>query len=186
MITIHPDVSEVLCTMAEIRKKCRETGKKISKDYKDKDLLMIGLLKGATPYFMELIKHVTVNPELDFMKVSSYQGVSSTGNIKIEFLDEHNLQGKDVLIVEDIIDTGYTLSCVIEKIKAAGAKSVAVTAMLDKPKARKYPVAIKYLGFMIPDRFVVGFGLDYNQKYRTLPYVGVLRPEIYTKSKEDL
>ncbi len=159
----------------EVNKRIREIGEQISKDYADKELHMICVLKGGTFFMCELAKRITVPVSLDFMAVSSYGGdTKSSGVVKIvKDLDEP-IMGKDVLVVEDIVDSGRTLSYLLEMLKDRGPASLHLCTLLDKPDRRVVQVPVDYTGFQIPDEFVVGYGLDYAQKYRNLPYIGIV------------
>lgn len=168
---------EVLLTEAEVDKRIAEIGKQISEDYKGKTVHMICILKGGAPFMCELAKRVTCNVSLDFMSVSSYKsGTESSGIVKIvKDLDEP-LEGKDVIIVEDIIDSGRTLSHLLDIFRKRNPNSIKLCTLLDKPDRRVVKdVNVDYSGFQIPDEFVVGYGLDYDQKYRNLPYIGAVR-----------
>lgn len=182
MKNINPAIEEVLLTSKDISNKCEELGQAISKDYDGRCPIMIGLLKGAVPFMAELIKHVTCDIQIDFMDVSSYNGVESTGVVRVLKDVSCHVKDRDIIFVEDIIDTGLTLHAVIQEFKSRGAKSIEIVTMLDKPEGRKInDVNPKYIGFNIPKKFVVGYGLDYNEIYRNLPYIGVLKREIYEK-----
>lgn len=172
------DKIRVLLTEEEVNKRIADIGKKISEDYAGKSVHLISILKGGVFFTCELAKRITVPVSLDFMSVSSYgAGSKSSGIVKIvKDLDEP-LEGKDVLIVEDIIDSGRTLSYLIEVLKKRKPASIRLCTLLDKPERRVKPVAVDYVGFNIPDEFVVGFGLDYAQKYRNLPFIGVVEVE---------
>lgn len=175
---MHKDVKEILYTQDEITQKCKELGKKIMNDYHDKDLVMVGLLKGSVPFLAELSKYVNLDVTFDYMDVSSYEGVESrTITIKKDL--DQDVKGKHILLVEDILDTGKTLTTVRSMLIERGAASVEIVAMLDKKEGRTYPIEAKYYGYEIPNSFVVGFGLDFNEKYRNLPYVGILKEECY-------
>lgn len=168
---------EVLYTEAQVNERIAQIGAQISEDYKGKSVHMICVLKGGAPFMCELAKRVTTNVSLDFMSVSSYgAGTSSSGVVKIvKDLDEP-LEGKDVLIIEDIIDSGRTLSHLLEIFKQRKPNSIKLCTLLDKPERRVVKdVEVDYVGFHIPDEFVVGYGLDYDQKYRNLPYIGVVK-----------
>lgn len=169
------DKIRVLLTEEEVDRKIEEVGKQISRDYEGKSIHMICVLKGGVFFTCELAKRITVPVSLDFMSVSSYgAGTKSSGVVKIvKDLDEP-LEGKDVLIVEDIIDSGRTLSYLIEILKKRNPGSIRLCTLLDKPERRVTDVKVDYPLFNIPDEFVVGYGLDYNQKYRNLPYIGVV------------
>ena len=177
---MHKDVKEILYTQEEIVEKCKELAKQITNDYNDKEVILVGLLKGSVPFLAELSKYIELDVTFDYMDVSSYEGVESrTITIKKDL--DQDVKGKDILLVEDILDTGKTLTTVKAMLEERGANSVEIVTMLDKKEGRTYPIEAKYVGFEIPNAFVIGFGLDYNQKYRNLPYVGVLKKEIYTE-----
>ena len=181
---MHKDVEEVLLSQEQIVDKCEELGKIISKDYKGKTPVLIGLLKGAIPFYAEIVKHIECPMEMDFLDVSSYSGVNSTGKVVIKRDVTTDLKDRHVLFVEDIIDTGLTLSEVIKEFKKREIASYEVVTLVDKPEGRKVnDVTPKYIGFNIPNKFVVGFGLDYNELYRNLPYIGVLKKEVYSSEK---
>ncbi len=168
---------EVLISEADVDKKIEEIGKQISKDYAGKSVHVICVLKGGAFFMCELAKRIEVPVSMDFMAVSSYAGTESTGSLKmIKDLDE-SIEGKDVIIVEDIIDSGRTLSKLVELLKTRKPASIKVCTLLDKPDRRVVDVHVDYTCFSIPDEFVVGYGLDYDQKYRNLPYIGVVRFE---------
>lgn len=173
------NVEKVLISEEEIVSRCKELGAQISKDYEGKDPIIIGLLKGSVPFMAELIKNITIDCEMEFMAVSSYSGVESMGDVKIVKDLDRSIKGENVLIVEDIVDTGKTLEKVKELLYSKGAKTVKVVSLLDKPSRRIVDIEAEYVGFSIPDAFVIGFGLDFNQKYRNLPFVGVLKEECY-------
>lgn len=173
------DVERVLISEEEIDKRCKEIGEQISKDYSGKTPVVLGLLKGSIPFMAELIKHLSIDCEIEFMAVSSYSGTESNGDVKIVKDLDRSIIGEDVIIVEDIVDTGKTLEKVKELLYSKGANSVTVASLLDKPDRRIIDIEAEYVGFVIPNEFVVGFGLDFNQKYRNLPFVGVLKEECY-------
>ena len=173
-------IKEVLLSEEELQKRIKELGNEITKEYKDKDLVVIGILKGAVIFMSELVKNIGLPITIDFMAVSSYGKSSiSTGEVRIIKDLDFSVEGKDLLIVEDIIDTGLTLNYLTELLKKRGANSVKICTLLDKPDRRTVGVNIDYLGFEIPDEFVVGYGLDYAEQYRNLPYVGALKEEVY-------
>lgn len=173
-------IKEVLVSEEEINKRIKELGSKITKDYMNKDLVVIGILKGAVIFMSELCKNIKFPITMDFMAVSSYGKSSiSTGEVRIIKDLDFSVEGKDLLIVEDIIDTGLTLNYLTEILKKRGANSVKICTLLDKPDRRSVEVNIDYLGFEIPDEFVVGYGLDFAEQYRNLPYVGSLKEEVY-------
>lgn len=176
------DVEEVLLSLDQIVEKSEELGKRLSKDYEGKTPVFIALLKGAVPFFAEVIKHIECPMEIDFLDVSSYVGVNSTGIVEIRRDITTDVKGRHVVFVEDIIDTGLTLSEVIKEFKKREIASYEVVTLVDKPEGRKVnDVKPKYIGFNIPNKFVVGFGLDYNELYRNLPYIGVLKRSVYEK-----
>ena len=175
---MHKDVKEILYTQEEIVEKCKELAKQITNDYNDKEVILVGLLKGSVPFLAELSKYIELDVTFDYMDVSSYEGVESrTITIKKDL--DQDVKGKDILLVEDILDTGKTLTTVKAMLEERGANSVEVVTMLDKKEGRTYPIEAKYVGFEIPNAFVIGFGLDFNEKYRQLPYVGILKEECY-------
>ena len=171
---MHRNVKEILYTQEEITQKCKELAKQIMNDYHDKNLLMVGLLKGSVPFLAELSKFVNLDVTFDYMDVSSYEGVESKAITIKKDLDQE-VKGKDILLVEDILDTGKTLTTVKAMLLERGAASVEIVTMLDKKEGRTYSIEAKYVGFDIPNAFVVGFGLDFDEKYRNLPYVGILK-----------
>ena len=171
---MHKDVEKILVSEDQIINKCKELGKQISKDYDGKLPICVGLLKGSVPFLAELIKNITIDIEIDFMDVSSYSGTEQVDVRIIKDL-ETPIRDKEVLIVEDIVDTGKTYEKVRELLLAKGAKDVKIITLLDKKERREVDVTPDYAGFVIPDEFVIGFGLDYNEKYRNLPYIGVIK-----------
>mgnify|MGYP002523936166 CR=1 FL=1 len=179
---MNKDIQKILIDEAQIEKEVKRIADEISRDYKDKKLLLLCILKGAVVFMGDLMKKITIPTEIDFMKVSSYgSGTVSSGTINI-ILDLHrkDLSGLDIVIVEDIIDSGKTLSYLVNYLKLKGAKSVRTCTMLDKPDRREVDFEPDYRGVVIPDEFVVGYGLDYDEAYRALPYIGILKPEVYT------
>lgn len=176
---MNNQITKVLISEEEIRKKVCELGKKITKDYENKEnLIVIGILKGSFIFYADLVREIKLPIEIDFLTVSSYQDSSvSSGEVKIIKDITLSVGHKNVLFVEDIIDTGFTISKVKEIFKERGAKSVKLCSLLSKPDRRKVPTKIDYEGFKIPDEFVVGYGLDYAEKYRNLPFVGVYDSE---------
>jgi hypoxanthine phosphoribosyltransferase len=178
---LQNDIQEVLYTEEVIQQKVQELGKAISRDYEGRNPLVICVLKGAFIFMADLAKNITIPIELDFMAVSSYgNSTRSSGEVKIIKDLDASVEGRDVLIVEDIIDSGLTLSYLIDVLERRNALSVNVVALFDKPGRRTVDLNADYTGFIIPDAFVVGYGLDYSEKYRNLPYVGVLKPEVYS------
>ena len=163
-----------LINKEKLEKRIEEIAKQIEKDYEGKEIVLIGILKGSVIFMAELAKRIKKSVELDFMDVSSYQGTQSTGNIKINKDIRGSIEGKEVIIVEDIIDTGRTLAEVIEYLKQKNPNSIKITTMLSKPARRVRELNVDYIGFAIEDKFVVGYGLDYDEKYRNLPYIGFI------------
>ncbi|KMO85877.1 hypoxanthine phosphoribosyltransferase [Megasphaera cerevisiae DSM 20462] len=179
---MHKDLKEVLLTEEQIRGRVCELGKAITKDYAGKTILMCCILKGAVTFYADLARTIRGPVLFDFMSCSSY-GASSTssGQVHIRKDLDNDVRNKDVLIVEDIIDTGVTLSMLLPLLKERGARSVKLATLLSKPARRQVEVPVDYNGFEIPDAFVVGYGLDYAGQYRNLPYIGVLREDVYEK-----
>ena len=176
------DIEKILVSEAEIREICADLGEQITNDYKGKTPLIIGLLKGCMPFMSELMKHIDLYCEIDLMGVASYHGgVASSGDVKITKDLDNPVLNKDVIIAEDIVDTAKTIDVVRKLLLYRGARSVEVVTLLDKPEGRTVEFEPKYIGRTIPKEFVVGFGLDYDEKYRNLPYVGVLKPSVYKK-----
>ncbi len=176
------DIQEVMISEEELQGKIRQLGEQITADYQDKFPLVIGVLKGAMPFMADLMKRMDVYMEMDFMDVSSYgTGTVTSGEVKIIKDLNTSVEGRDILIVEDIIDSGLTLQYLVDLFKYRKAKSVKIVTLLDKPSGRRVDLNPDYYGFEVPDAFVVGYGLDYIEKYRNLPYVGVLKPEVYAK-----
>ncbi|MEW4267187.1 hypoxanthine phosphoribosyltransferase [Priestia megaterium] len=175
------DIQEILISEEEIQQKVKELGKLLSEEYADRFPLVIGVLKGAMPFMSDLIKRVDTYLEMDFMDVSSYgNAMVSSGEVKILKDLDTSVEGRDILILEDIIDSGLTLSYLVELFKYRKAKSIKIVTLLDKPTGRKATIKADYVGFEVPDAFVVGYGLDYQEKYRNLPYIGVLKPQVYS------
>ena len=175
---MHKDVKEILYTSEQITEKCKELAQRINEDYEGKELLLIGLLKGSVPFLAELSKYITLDVLFDYMDVSSYDGAQSR-NIVIKKDVDQDVRGKDILLVEDILDTGKTLNTVQHMFLEKGAKSVEIVTLLDKKEGRLLPIEAKYAGYEIPNAFVIGYGLDFNERYRNLPYVGILKEECY-------
>ena len=170
------DRIEVLLPEEKINARIRELGEQISKDYAGKNIHLICILKGGSFFMCELAKRITVPVSIDFMSVSSYgSGTTSGGTIKIKKDLDEPLEGKHVLVIEDIVDTGRTLSYLVELLKDRGAADVKLCALLDKPERREVDIRADYIGFQIPDEFVVGYGLDYDQRYRNFPYIGIVK-----------
>lgn len=164
----------ILINKSKLEKRIEEMGKQITKDHEGKELVLVGILKGSVMFMSELAKNIKRSVALDFMDVSSYEGTESTGKIKINKDIRDSIEGKDVIIVEDIIDTGRTLTYVKEYLEQKNPKSVKIATMLSKPSRRVLELNVDYIGFAIEDKFVVGYGLDYNEQYRNLPYIGYI------------
>lgn len=178
------DIEEIIFSEEKINEIVSRLGNQITNDYKEKETpLLVGLLKGCLPFLSDLAKKINIPINLDYMVVSSYSGASSTGVITIKKDLDNDVANRNVIIAEDIVDTGKTLNTVVNLFKERGAKSVEVVTLLDKPEGRVFPFTPKYVGEICPNRFVVGYGLDYNELYRNLPYIGVLKKEIYEGGK---
>lgn len=174
------DIEKVLLSEEVIQQKIRELGSTLTAEYEGRNPLAIGVLKGAMPFMGDLIKRIDTYLEMDFMDVSSYgNSTVSTGEVKILKDLDTSVEGRDILIIEDIIDSGLTLSYLVELFRYRKAKSIKIVTLLDKPTGRKAKIKADFVGFEVPDAFVVGYGLDYAEKYRNLPYIGVLKPEVY-------
>ncbi len=157
-------------------------GKKITQDYADKNLVLVSVLKGSVVFMADLMRSIALDVSIDFMSVSSYgKGIKTSGVVKIIKDMDASVEGKDILIVEDILDSGLTLAYLREHLTSKGAHSIRIATLLDKPERRKVDIIPDYRCFVVPDEFVVGYGLDFNERYRNLPYVGVLKPQAYAK-----
>jgi hypoxanthine phosphoribosyltransferase len=177
---MHDHLCKILYSEEQLQTKVRELGAQITADYENKDLVVVGILKGAVVFLSDLIKEIKLPLELDFMVISSYgKSTHASGVVRILKDLDKNIAGKDVLIVEDIVDTGLTLSYLKDNLHTRGPASLKICTLLDKPSRRKVILNPDYRGYSIPDEFVVGYGLDYGERYRNLPYVGVLKPELY-------
>ena len=173
------DIERILISEEEIQKKVAEMGKKISQDFRDKDPLFVGVLKGCFIFMADLMRYVDIRCSMDFMAVSSYSGTTSTGAVKINKDLSEDIEGRHIIIVEDILDSGVTLNYLKNFLMVRKPASISIATLMDKPARRKADVYADYSCFEIPDAFVVGYGLDYNEHYRNLPYIGVLKPEVY-------
>jgi hypoxanthine phosphoribosyltransferase len=180
---LERDIAEVLITSEQIQAKVAELGARISVDYRDREVTLVSVLKGSLPFMADLMRSIRVPLTIDLMEVSSYGGASTetTGLVRILKDLSSPIEGREVLIVEDIIDTGLTLNYLIRYLNGKNPSSLRICTLLDKPARRLVEIPIDYLGFEIPDRFVVGYGLDYGERYRNLPFIGVLRPEVYAR-----
>ena len=179
---LEQDIKKILISHDEIVVAARELGQKLTEDYQGKNPILVGILKGSVPFMAELIKHIDTHIELDFMLVSSYHGgTSSSGVINIIKDIDQDIKDRDILFVEDIIDTGKTLKSLKELFEGRQPASVKIATLLDKPEGRLVEIEADYTCFTIPNEFVVGYGLDYEENYRNLPYIGVLKEEVYSK-----
>lgn len=179
---MREDVKKVLFDEEQLSKKVRELGEQISKDYKGKDLLVVGVLKGSVVFAADLIKSIDIPCEIDFMAVSSYgNSTESSGVVRILKDLDHSIEGKHVLLVEDIVDSGITLTYLLKYLKARKAESIEIVSLLNKPERRTADLEVKYIGFEVPNEFIVGYGIDYAEKYRNLPFVGILDEKVYSK-----
>ena len=180
---MQQDIERVLITEAEIKAKVAELGAQISRDFAGKDLVVVGILKGAALFCSDLFRAITIPAELDFMRISSYGAATKSTGVHRVLLDlDYTLEGRHVLIVEDLVDTGLTIKFLKEYLSQRGPASLKVAALLDKPSRRKVPVTVDYCGFEVPDFFVVGNGLDFGEKYRNLRDICILKPEIYGRA----
>lgn len=175
-------LEKTLISEAEIKARVSELAKQIEKDYEGKAPTMIGVLKGSIMFYTDLVRQINLPLTVDFMSISSYgAGVNSSGEVKIIKDIDGKIGGKDVIIVEDIVDSGYSMNCLLKLFGTRSPKSVKVCALLDKPSRREIPVKIDYTGFQVANEFVVGYGLDYDGLYRNIPFIGVLKKEVYEK-----
>lgn len=175
-------LEKTLISEEEIKARVSELAKQIEKDYEGKAPTMVGVLKGSIMFYTDLVRQINLPLTVDFMSISSYgAGVNSTGEVKIIKDIDGKIGGKDVIIVEDIIDSGYSMNCLLKLFATRSPKSVKVCALLDKPSRREIPVPIDYTGFQVANEFVVGYGLDYAGLYRNIPFIGVLKKEVYEK-----
>ncbi|MBQ9114817.1 MAG: hypoxanthine phosphoribosyltransferase [Clostridia bacterium] len=179
---MHKDIEKILVTKEQIAARVKEIGEQITRDFEGESVLMVGILRGAVVFFSELVKNVDLDVRFDFMVVSSYGASSVTsGEVRIIKDISQPIEGMNVLIIEDIIDTGHTLKNLKKLLLTRNPKSLKIVSLLDKPSRRQVEMEGDYIGFEVPNEFVVGYGLDYGEKYRNLPEIGVLKPEIYTK-----
>lgn len=177
---MRDDMAKIMLSEEELHNKVKELGEKISNDYADKNLLLVSVLKGSIIFMADLMRAITIPATVDFMSVSSYgSGMKTSGVVKIVKDLDIPLEGYDLLIVEDILDSGKTLEYIIELLEARNPRSIKICTLLDKPERRQVGISANYSGFVIPDEFVVGYGLDYAEKYRNLPFIGVVKPEVY-------
>ena len=179
-MSIYEDIKETLFSEEELQAIVSRLGRQISEDYQGKNLFLVSVLKGSLIFMADLMRAIDVPCEIDFMAVSSYgAGTKTSGVVRILKDLDVPLEGKDVLVVEDILDSGVTLSYLLGHLQSRHPASIRLCTLLDKPERRKMPIVADYVGTVVPDQFIVGYGLDYAEKYRNLPYIGVLKPEIY-------
>ena len=182
MHELDHNIDYVLLTEEQIQERIKEMAAQISADYAGKQLLLVGILKGSMPFMADLMRYLTINAKIDFMSVSSYgDGTVSSGQVRIILDLNKPIENYDLLIIEDILDSGATLSYIKEWLTIRKPRSFKIATLLDKPARRKADITADYSGFVIPDGFVVGYGLDYAEDYRNLPYIGILKPEVYEK-----
>lgn len=178
---MHKDVESILVSTEEIKEICERLGKQISKDYAGKNLLLVSVLKGSITFMADLMRNITCDCKIDFLSVSSYSGTKTTGHVAFKKDLDINPEGCDILLIEDILDSGLTLSYIKNILLGRNASSIKICTFLDKPANRKADIDAEYIGKVVPDAFVVGYGLDYDEKYRNLPYVGILSPKVYAE-----
>lgn len=178
---MEKDIQKILITEEELKTRIRELGEELTKEYEGKDPVVVGVLKGVVIFYADMIRELKVPCQMDFMWISSYAGTSTTGNMVVRKDVSADIKGRHVLILEDIYDTGNSLDFVVKHLQSKEPASLKICTLLDKPERRKPGITLKadYTGFVVPNEFVVGYGLDYNEHYRNLPYVGVLKPEAY-------
>ena len=180
-MSMHDDIKTVLVSEEQLKAKVAELGAQISRDYAGKNLVLVSILKGSVVFMADLMRSVTIPCSVDFMAVSSYGNqTTTTGAVKINKDLNQDIEGRDIILVEDILDSGVTLHYLKDYLSVRRPASITIVTLLDKPARRKAPIHAAYAGFEVPDAFVVGYGLDYAEKYRNLPYIGVLKPEVYS------
>ena len=176
------DIQEILFSEEVLTKRIKELASEVNRDYKGKDLVVVGILKGSVIFAAELIKNISIPCEIDFMAVSSYGSSTETSGVVRILKDlDNNIEGKDILVVEDIVDTGVTLTYLLKYLQARKANSIEIISLLNKEARRTSNLEVKYIGFEVPDGFIVGYGIDYAEKYRNLPFIGILKSEVYEK-----
>ena len=178
---MEKDIQQILLTQEQIEARIRELGEILTREYADKDPIVVGVLKGVVVFYADMIRQLNCHCQMDFMWISSYEGTTSTGNMVVKRDVSADIKGRHVLILEDIFDTGNSLQFAYDHLMAKEPASLKICTLLDKPSRRKPGITVKadYVGFEVPNAFVVGYGLDYNEHYRNLPYVGILKPEVY-------
>ena len=180
--TMDQDILKVLFSEEEIKTRVQELGDELYEEFKDKNPLFVGVLKGCFLFMADLVRACQIKSEIEFIAVSSYQNAfESSGNVQITRDLQHDITGRDLIVVEDILDSGNTLYFLVNYFRAKGARSVTIVTLLDKPARREKPIKADYIGFEVPDAFVVGYGLDFRQQYRNVPYIGVMKPEVYAE-----
>src|SRR6188768_3556383 len=186
-VDLHDDIAQVLLTEEQIASRVAELGARISSDYAGRSLTLVSVLKGSLPFMADLMRAISVPLRIDLMEVSSYGGSSTESSGLVRILKDlsASIEGEDVLIVEDIIDTGLTLNYLVRYLRGKAPASLRICTLLDKPARRLVEIPVDYTGFTIPDQFVVGYGLDYGELYRNLRYVGVLKPEVYSEVRAE-
>ena len=176
------DIERILISEEELQARIKELGQQLAADYQDKEPIFIGVLKGVVNFFKDMVTATPIRCEYDFMATSSYgSGTATSGNVRMLKDISTDIKGRHVVILEDILDSGLTLKFVKERLLSMGPASLKICTLLDKPERRKVDIYADYVGFTVPNEFVVGYGLDYNEFYRNLPFIGVLKPEVYTK-----
>ena len=178
--TMDKDIEKVLITEEQIRSRVAELGEELTRDYEGKDPVIVGVLKGVVVFYADMIRQIKTPCQMDFMWISSYAGTTSTGKMEVKRDIASDIKGRHVLILEDIYDTGNSLDFTYRHLLTREPASLKICTLLDKPERRRAAVRADYVGYQVPDEFVVGYGLDYDEKYRNLPYVGVLKPEVYS------
>ena len=180
---MEKDIQRILLTEEQIKSRIKEMGEELTREYEGKDPIVIGVLKGVVVFYADMIREIKVPCQMDFMCVSSYHGTESTGRTMISKDVANDVYGRHVLILEDIFDTGNSLDYTYKHLLSKEPASLKICTLLDKPERRKPGITLQadYVGFTIPNAFVVGYGLDYDEKYRNLPYIGILKPEVYEK-----
>ena len=180
MTEMEKDIQEILFTQEQLERRVEELAREIERDYAGREILLVSVLRGSFIFMADLVRKISLPCLVDFMSVSSYgKGTSSTGQVQITKDLSEDIAGRDILVVEDILDSGNTLSYLLKILENRRPASIRLCTLLDKPERRVKPVTVDYTGFAIPDAFVVGYGLDYAEKYRNLPYIGILKPEVY-------
>ena len=178
--TMDQDLCRVLFSEEQIKRRTQELGEELFDAFRDKNPLFVGVLKGCFLFMADLVRACQIKSEIEFIAVSSYENAyESSGSVQITRDLQHDVTGRDLIVVEDILDSGNTLYFLTQYFKAKGARSVTIVTLLDKPDRRQKPIRADYVGFVAPDEFVVGYGLDFKQQYRNVPYIGVMRPELY-------